>query len=136
MRVILLVFCLMLVSSNGFCFEPKHLFQGAYVQNHKVEKRKKLKITAYTASRKENGRHSLTANNTKLRLGVIAVSRDLLRSGWNFGDKVYIENMGIFEIQDTMAARMRNTIDIFMHKSKDADEFGVQKLEVFLLAKN
>ena len=137
MKVFLLVFCLMFISSSAFCFEPKNPFNGAYVQHsHKALKKKKLKVTAYTASKKENGGHSLTANNTKLKHGYVAVSRDLLKSGWKFGDKIYIETLGIFEIQDTMAPWMKNTIDVFMHKKHDANEWGVQNLEVTLLTKN
>lgn len=130
MKVLVLILVCVLCPISGHCFEIGNVFHKKHMH---VIKKKKLKITAYTNSRKENGRYSLTANNKKLKKGYIAVSRDLLKNGWDFGKKVYIEELGVFEIQDTMHARMKNSLDIFMLDKNKAEEFGVKKLEVHLL---
>ncbi len=60
----------------------------------------------------------------KYRPGIVAVSRDLLRSGWQFGKKVYIEDLGVFIIEDTMAPRFSKRIDVAVSDMHHARRIG------------
>lgn len=75
----------------------------------------------------------ITANNKRVRDGIVAVSRDLFSSGWKFGRKIYIKDLGVFTIDDLMNKRMRNSVDIFMFDTKEALQFGRKKLRAYLL---
>ena len=91
-------------------------------------------VTAYSPREVEtDSTPFITASNSPVRPGIVAVSRDLFESGWVFGKKVYIKNMGVFIIDDLMAESKREHLDIFMYDSGQAEHFGVKKLEVFLL---
>jgi 3D (Asp-Asp-Asp) domain-containing protein len=82
-------------------------------------------ITSYTASRWETDETpDRTAIMIKPRVGMVAVSRDLFRDGWTFGKRVYISGYGVFTIGDLMAARHKESIDIFVHKRQDALQIG------------
>lgn len=94
-----------------------------------------VKVTAYSPRLEEtDSTPHTTAANTRVRPGIIAVSRDLFNKGWIFGRKVYIKSLGIFTIEDLMAKRKTNQIDIFMGDTTDAINFGKQNLEAYLLA--
>lgn len=94
-------------------------------------------VTAYTPAPRENlgrGRKSGTAIGTPIRPGIVAVSRDLLKSGWNYGDRVHIKGLGVFIIEDTMHERFRRTIDVAVPNVSAAQKIGVlRKIEVTLL---
>jgi len=93
-----------------------------------------LTITAYTPTKRETDSDPLiTASMTKVKLGTVAVSRDLFDDGWVFGRKVYIDTIGILTINDLMNSRYSERIDIFMWKEKNAKEFGKKKLKVSLI---
>ncbi len=83
-------------------------------------------ITAYTDSPGKfgAGKPSGTAIGTRVRPGIVAVSRDLLRSGWQFGKKVYIEDLGVFIIEDTMAPRFSKRIDVAVSDMHHARRIG------------
>lgn len=96
-------------------------------------------ITAYTPAPRENmgrGTTSATAIGTPIRPGIVAVSRDLLRSGWDYGDKVHIKGLGVFIIEDTMHRRFRRTIDVAVPTVAAARKIGVLRgIKVTLLEK-
>lgn len=100
-------------------------------------KRISVTITAYTPDPRENGgpgTKSGTAIGTPIRPGIVAVSRDLLHSGWDFGDKVHIKGLGTFIIEDTMHQRFRRTIDIAVRNMAEAQRIGkMTHIEVTLL---
>lgn len=135
-KIITFILVVCFLTTSNVCYAknfnvnlPKHNKQLS-----KIKKRKhKIRISAYTKSRRENGNNNLTASGKKPKVGYIAISRDLLKNGWEIGKRVYIENMGIFEIQDKMHMKMKNSIDVYMLSRKAALEFGVQTLEVTLL---
>ncbi len=103
-------------------------------ENEKTISTKQLTVTAYSPRPQEtDDTPGITASNTKVREGIVAVSRDLFRQGWVFGKKVYIKNHGIFTISDLMNKRKQKSMDIFMHNTNKALEFGRRKLEVILL---
>uniref|UniRef100_I2PXF9 3D domain-containing protein n=1 Tax=Desulfovibrio sp. U5L TaxID=596152 RepID=I2PXF9_9BACT len=94
-------------------------------------------ITAYTPDPRENGgpgTKSGTAIGTPIRSGIVAVSRDLLRSGWDYGNKVHIKGLGVFIIEDTMHQRYRRTIDVAVPDMASAQKIGkMTDIEVTLL---
>lgn len=106
-------------------------------RNHLSGKRILATITVYTPSPRENGgvgTKSGTAIGTRIRPGIVAVSRDLLRAGWDFGDKVRIEGLGIFTIEDTMHQRFRRTLDVAVPNLAAARKFGkLKNIQVTLL---
>jgi 3D (Asp-Asp-Asp) domain-containing protein len=97
-------------------------------RDREYEKTRVVTITAYTNSPGETmGDPNMTASGQKVRLGIIAVSRDLLRDGWSYGSTVYIEGIGEFTIADTMSSRYKNRADIFMFSKRKAITFGVER---------
>jgi len=119
----------------------------AHAASHSIPSHKKLlskktitaTVTAYTPAPRENrgrGRKSGTAIGTRIRPGIVAVSRDLLHSGWDYGDKVHIKGLGVFIIEDTMHQRFRRTIDVAVPNVAAARKIGVLRgIEVTLLEK-
>jgi len=95
---------------------------------------KNITVSAYTPSKKEcNEDNNRNAIMKKPRPGDVAISRDLLKEGWNFGDKVYILGHGIFRIADLMNKRYSNTIDILVFDVKHARKIGRKKTTAALL---
>ncbi len=93
-----------------------------------------LTITAYNADPSQTDDSPyITASNSRVRPGIVAVSQDLFRNGWVFGRKVYIVGHGVYTIEDLLAQRKRKQLDIFMTNNKNAVEFGRKKLRVYLL---
>lgn len=71
----------------------------------------------------------VTASNTRVRRGVIALSRDLLReftpaAPFAFGDLLEIEGVGTFRVEDTMAERYRQRADIWFSSRVAAQQWG------------
>jgi len=108
---------------------PEKLFQDTPYSEMRF-----LKATAYSATAEEcDPNPTQTASGEEVILGGVAVSRDLYRKGWTFGKLIRVHGMGIYVVNDLMAKRHTNKIDIFM-ESKDATrEFGVQDVVVSLL---
>ncbi len=99
-----------------------------------MQKGKQLMVTAYTADTAETDETPfITASNTRVREGIVAVSQDLFAKGWVFGKKIYIVNHGVYTIEDLLHKRKRNQLDIFMNNKAKALDFGRKKLKVFLL---
>jgi 3D (Asp-Asp-Asp) domain-containing protein len=104
------------------------------IEQSQVEQVMNLEVTAYTPTEMECDDDPLVAASMrKVRLGTVAVSRDLFESGWVFGKKIYITGQGIFEINDLMNKRFSNRIDIFMWERNKALEFGKRQAKVALL---
>lgn len=104
--------------------ERQLALKGDYIKSFTLE------ATAYTASVKECGKKDgKTAMGGKVVPGATcAVSRDLKkRLG---GKRVYIDGIGFLEVNDTMAAYKKNSIDIAMTSPKEAFAFGKKKLVV------
>ena len=104
------------------------------VKGQKPEDRRVVTVTAYSADpaqTDETPNH--TANNRRVRPGIVAVSRDLYAAGWEFGKQVLVEDIGMFVIDDLMAERKTNQIDIFMRDGDDATDFGRRRALVYLL---
>jgi 3D (Asp-Asp-Asp) domain-containing protein len=93
-------------------------------------------ITAYTAREEEcDATPEITADGTPSRVGVVAMSQDMFRKhNLTFGDRVMLmvdgENLGVFEIRDTMNQRWTDRIDILHGNLKAARLFGKTKGEI------
>ncbi len=69
-----------------------------------------------------------TASGQSVREGIVAVSRDVERAlNLDFGDRVLLHGLGVFEFQDRMSNRLRKKVDIFMKTTKKARRFGVRR---------
>ena len=91
-------------------------------------------VTAYNPTPEQCDDDPLiAASMRKVRLGTVAVSRDLFDQGWVFGRKIRIEGVGIFEINDLMNKRFTQRVDIFMWDEDRAREFGKKSAKVALL---
>jgi 3D (Asp-Asp-Asp) domain-containing protein len=76
--------------------------------------------------------HCQTASGENVNEGGVAVSQDLLKSGvLRFGDYVYIEKYGLKRVNDTMNARHRMSIDIFVKEKIDEKRIGVRHLKLW-----
>ncbi len=107
------------------------------IKQHLIESLQKghvLTITAYNAEYAQtDDTPFITASNSRVRPGIVAVSQDLFRKGWVFGRKVYIVGQGVYTIEDLLAKRKKNQLDIFMNSKENALRFGRKRLRVFLL---
>ena len=73
----------------------------------------------------------ITAANTRVRTGIVALSRDLLReytpgAPFQFGDRVLIRGIGEFRVEDTMNRRYRKRVDIWFATRGEARNWGRQ----------
>ena len=92
-------------------------------------------VTAYSAEASQTDADpDIAASMRRVRPGTIAVSRDLFDKGWVFGRKVRIEGLGIFEINDLMAARHDKSIDIFIGSNQQCQAFGKRRVHAALLS--
>lgn len=99
-----------------------------------LKRSRQVTVTAYSPRvRETDSTPFTTASNRPVRQGIVAVSRDLFNAGWVFGKKVYLAGLGLFTIDDLMASGKRNQIDIFMHDTDEAIDFGKRKIRASLL---
>lgn len=93
-------------------------------------------VTAYSSSEGQcDSSPHLTATGTPVRRGIIALSRDLLRQfnpaapfGW--GDRVHVEGLGEFIVEDTMSGRFARRADIWFPDSVSAAAWGIRELKL------
>ncbi|GAA4016546.1 hypothetical protein GCM10022631_31180 [Deinococcus rubellus] len=80
----------------------------------------------------------ITATGTRVRPGVIALSRDLLRV-FPYGTRVTLRdsagllNGRVFIVEDTMNVRLANTIDIWMGSRSQAIQWGARTVRITAL---
>jgi len=109
-----------------------------------------LKATAYTSSvRETDSTPFITATGARTRIGIVAVSRDMLR-GLPYGSKVMLEDLGtpagvgqgrfnylfrdrVFVVEDTMHPRKRGRLDVWLPDRSTAIRFGVRKVKVTVI---
>ena len=95
---------------------------------------RKATVTAYSPEvRQTDIDPTNTAFMTVPKPGTVAVSWDLLRSGWTPGRKVWVENVGVLVINDLMNRRWENRLDVFFHEREQALAFGKRELKVVLI---
>ena len=80
---------------------------------------------------------NITATGTRTRPGVIALSRDLLKV-FPYGTRVTIQDLSgrynfsgrVFIVEDTMAARKTNSVDVWMPSYSQAINFGARQVRI------
>lgn len=91
---------------------------------------KRILVTAYSSRIEEtDDTPRVTASNTLPAPGTIALSRDLLRTftpgaPFDFGEKVLIPGVGVFEVRDTMHPRWSEKADIWLETVDQARTWG------------
>lgn len=91
-------------------------------------------VTAYSSTMDQtDSTPFLTASNRRVRPGIVALSRDLLReytpgAPFTFGDKVEIRGVGVFTVEDTMNPRYEKRVDIWFASRTAARKWGRQEL--------
>nr|WP_181392131.1 hypothetical protein [Deinococcus irradiatisoli] len=95
-----------------------------------------VKATAYNSEVGQTDNSPfITATGTRVRPGVIALSRDLLRV-FPYGTRVTIQDSAgllrgrTFIVEDTMNVRMANTIDIWMGSRAQALRWGSRTVKI------
>ena len=88
-------------------------------------------VTAYSSTPAQtDSTPFITASNTRVRDGIVAMSRDLLRrytpdAPFAYGDSVQVLGR-VYVVEDTMNRRWSRRIDIWFPDSLQALEFGKQ----------
>ncbi len=96
-------------------------------------------VTAYSSTPGQtDSTPFLTANNSRVRPGIIALSRDLLRkytpgAPFEFGDIVELEGIGRFQVEDTMARRFSRRADIWFESTRVALRWGKRETNLVKL---
>lgn len=87
-----------------------------------------VEVTCYTSEvRQTDSTPYHTADGSTVRVGIIAVSRDMLAElGLKYGQRVALAGYGIFEIRDTMNSRWRRRVDIWLPDKRAAQLHGVK----------
>ena len=110
-----------------------------------------LKSTAYNSSVSQtDSTPRVTATGARTRFGVIALSRDMLRS-IPYGSQVTLEDMGVlgsgsgrgrfnsmlrgvvFIVEDTMNVRISRTVDVWFHSRSTALRWGKRQVKLTIL---
>lgn len=98
--------------------------------NNPGQRFQSIQVTAYTSRPSEtDSTPGVTASNTTAKAGTIALSRDLLRTftpgaPFDFGDKLLIPGVGVFEAHDTMHSRWKGKADIWFASPVKARAWG------------
>ena len=92
-----------------------------------------MSIVTVTAYHHCPGSKGITSSGRRVKVGMIALSRDLERNlNMNFGDRLLLHGMGIFEFQDRMAPRWNKKADVYLDNQGKARNFGVKRYVVLV----
>jgi 3D (Asp-Asp-Asp) domain-containing protein len=92
-----------------------------------------MSIVSVTAYHHCPGSKGITSSGRRVQTGMLAVSRDLERNlNLDFGDRVLLHGMGVFEFQDRMAPRWQKKVDIYLDNQGKAMRFGVRRYVVLV----
>lgn len=92
-----------------------------------------MSIVTVTAYHHCPGSKGITASGRRVKVGMIALSRDLERNlNLHYGDHVLLHGMGVFEFQDRMASRWHKKVDIYMDSQGKARRFGLRRYVVLV----
>jgi len=107
-----------------------------------------MTVTAYSLHKNciaDKWNDGYTATMTPIRKGVAAINVDYIDGEWevrsplNLGDKIHIEGLGNFSVEDTGYFTDKNykqdfwTVDIYMEDYDEAVLFGRQLKKVYLI---
>lgn len=88
-----------------------------------VRTAKHVTVTTYQSDQGQtDSTPHLNALNEPAGPGQCAVSRDLLKQGWSFGKRVYVQGFGVYTISDIMNARFTKRIDIWTGDNEKQDK--------------
>lgn len=93
-------------------------------------------VTAYSSTTDQtDSTPFVTASNTRVRKGILALSRDLLReftpgAPFSYGDLVELEGVGRFVVEDTMNPRFAKRVDIWFPSRGAAKRWGVRHFQL------
>ncbi|MCK4447003.1 MAG: 3D domain-containing protein [Candidatus Marinimicrobia bacterium] len=107
-------------------------------------------MTATAYSNHENciadkWRDGKTAMNTPVREGIVAINVDWIDGRWQIrsplklGQKIYIEGVGYFSVEDTGPFTESNfhfdiwNLDIYKEDYEQAKEWGIKRIKVYVL---
>jgi len=126
------------LSQNEYRAEVAHMLVSDPEYLRRLEESSRpnalVTVTAYNADTAQTDSDpDIAASLRRVKPGTIAVSRDLFDRGWVFGRKVRLEGLGIYEINDLMAARHNRAVDIFIHSNSQALAFGKRRIKAALL---
>lgn len=99
----------------------------------------RVTITGYSSSAGEtDSSPGLTAANTRVRHGVMALSQDLLReftpgAPFGFHDRVEIPGLGQFMVEDTMHPRWTRRADLWFPSRSMALQWGRRTRQIYRL---
>ena len=92
-----------------------------------------MSIVSVTAYHHCPGSRGMTSSGRRVQVGMIALSRDLERNlNMNFGDRVLLHGLGVYEFQDRMAPRWNRKADIYLSNQSKARNFGVKRYVVLV----
>lgn len=84
-------------------------------------------VTAYSYSGGQSP-YCVTASGKRVKEGMIALSYDVERNlTLQFGDRVLLHGLGVFDFQDRMASRWTQKADVFMQSDHKARSFGIKR---------
>lgn len=89
-----------------------------------------VSVTGYSSRAEETDETPfLTAINTITAPGVVALSRDLLRTftpgaPFDFGDRILISGVGVYQVEDTMHPRWSRRVDVWFPSTAEAVAWG------------
>jgi 3D (Asp-Asp-Asp) domain-containing protein len=95
-----------------------------------------ITVTGYSSTIDQTDDSPLiTAMNTTVHPGMLALSRDLLReytggAPFRFGDVVELEGLGVFTVEDTMNPRYTKRADIWFQSRQAAERWGNRTLHL------
>jgi 3D (Asp-Asp-Asp) domain-containing protein len=92
-----------------------------------------MTVVSVTAYHHCPGSKGITSSGRRVQTGMIALSRDLERNmNMEFGDRVLLHGMGVFEFQDRMAPRWNKKADIYLDSQGKARRFGLKRYIVLV----
>lgn len=88
-----------------------------------------VRLSGYSSRvRETDSTPYVTACQTRVGPGTVAVSRSLFERGWTFGRKVYVYQHGVFEVNDLMSSRIDgDAMDIWFGSTREALRHGVKE---------
>jgi 3D (Asp-Asp-Asp) domain-containing protein len=92
-----------------------------------------MSIVSVTAYHYCPGSKGITSSGQRVKRGILAVSRDLERNlDLEFGDRLLLHGLGVYEFQDRMASRWTKKVDIYLDSQQKARRFGVKRYVVLV----
>jgi 3D (Asp-Asp-Asp) domain-containing protein len=110
-----------------------------------------LRSTGYNSLRSQTDHTPhITATGARTRFGIVALSRDLLRS-IPYGSRITIRDLGswsggrgagkyntmlrgmIFVVEDTMHPRKSGTLDVWFPARRQAIQWGVRRIQITVI---